>query len=258
MGKKRKIRVFVARLLGIAVLLVAGTIVFLGWRWVTTMRCTYIEITRAKHAQPEEVIALAHVDTGMVLFDIDPVLVRDRVTRHAWIRDAEVTRLPNGTLRIALEERIPVVLTLDRNGSPAYYLDADGYIMPVVSGAVYDVPLLKGYRIPDDPLQPVEASWLLDLVGALPELDEDTHALISELEVRAPGDLWLHVSPVEPHGSIPVRLGQGEYLEKLTRLAAFWEQAVLTQPDKRFMTIDLRFDSQVVTNEKNINENRPQ
>lgn len=251
MGKtKKKWRVLVKRFtVGMTVLLLgAGS--FFAWRWVAETPCKRIEVAGAIHAQSEEILALAHVDTGAVLFDIEPELVEDRVRRHPWVRQVRVTRIPTGTLSIELEERTPVLLVLDRNGEPCSYLDYDGYAMPLVEGFAYDLPLLRGYDMAPDRLEPVESRGLQELLLALQDVDELVNALMSDFEVRSGNDIWLYTTPLQGRNAVPVRLGYGEYAKKFEMLGAFWKESVLTQPDLRFTLIDLRFDGQIVTNEQ--------
>lgn len=250
MAKKKKSTVRPARLLGVAALvLLVGGIGFVGWRWQAEMTCTRIDVTGVRHAAPAELTALAHVDTGMVLFDIDPALVEDRVMRHPWVQSAEVTRLPTGTLTIKVQERVPVLLALNEHGVPAQYLDRFGYPMPVLPEAAYDVPLLRGLSQPYHPMRPVEDAAMLDLLGALAGATADVDALVSELELRD-GEVWLYTAPLGEQGAVPVRLGrQGGFAARLERLHAFWHQAMLTRADRTYDVVDLRFDSQIVTRE---------
>jgi cell division protein FtsQ len=123
--------------------------------------------------------------------------------------------------------------------------------MPVAaaSPAVYDVPVLTNAP-PYHPTQPVASAGLRSLLAALAHADEATQALVSEVAWGRRPTLW--TTPVAAHGSLPVRLGTtpGEHADQLRRLRAFWDQAVLPQPEVRFDLIDLRFDGQVVTRER--------
>lgn len=229
-----------------------GSVSVLGWQWMGALRCERIELHGLHHADSTALIDLAQVDTGMVLLDIDPALVADRVRRHPWVETARATRLPTGTLTISVQERIPVVLVLDRRGAPGYFLDRVGFAMPPAPEVVYDVPLLRGLDPPRDRagfVLPLQDECVRDLLAALAEADDETDALVSDLEIQPSGEVVLHTTPVGARSSIPVRLGRAGFAEKLARLRAFWHQAVLPQPDKNFALIDLRFNSQIVTRE---------
>lgn len=221
-----------------------------AWIWQRTLPLERIEVAGAVHAPTDEVIALTRaVPDSVSLFALSPALLADRAQRHPWVEAATVRRLPTGTLRIAVEERIPVVLVLDGAGRPSHFLDAAGFAMPAAaaSPALYDVPVLTGAP-PYHPTQPVDSPGLPSFLTALATADAATQALVSEIRWRPRPTLW--TTPVAAHGSLPVRLDPaGDPADQLRRLRAFWNQAVLPRPEVRFDTIDLRFDGQVVTRE---------
>lgn len=217
--------------------------------WQRTLPLERVAVVGAVHAPAEEVAALTQAEPDSVaLFSLSPALMADRAQRHPWVRTASVRRLPTGTLRIAVDERQPVVVVLDRAGRPNHFLDAEGYRMPIsaASPALYDVPVLRG--APEyHPAQPVDSAGLRSLLRALSQADASTHALVSEIEWGRTVTLW--TTPTSGHGSIRVRLGHARHRDQLRRLRAFWDQAVLPQPEVSFDLVDLRFDGQVVTRE---------
>ena len=229
-------------------LLGLGALGVLGSQWMAELPVERIALRGLHHADSTALIDLAQVDTGMVLFDVDPALVADRVRRHPWVRTASATRYPSGTLRITVQERVPVMLVMDRRGRPAHYLDRAGFAMPLAAGAVYDLPLLRGLRERYHPVRRLQDERVRDLLALFATLDAETDALVSELELKRSG-VHLYTTPVGGRGSLEVQLGRAGFAEKLKRLRAFWHQAVLPQPDKRFHVIDLRFDGQIVTRE---------
>jgi cell division protein FtsQ len=235
---------------GLLLVVVAG-LGLVGWRWYRALRCTRIVVTGTQYAETEALIALTRVDTGTVLFDVAPALVADRVRRHPWVAQAEVSRQPwpVGTLRIHVTERTPAALVLDVAGRPAHYLDQAGYLMPLKPEAVYDVPLVHGLTGRYSLARPVPSPALVDCLLALGQAPAAVNALVASLEVRQGGEVWVHTAPAGARGAIPVRLGHDGFAEKLARLHAFWHQTVLQRPDKTFTLIDLRFDRQIVARE---------
>lgn len=232
-----------------AVVLALAFLGLLGWRWMASLPLEQVAFSNVQHADTTALRELAQVDTIAYMLDVDPALVADRMQRHPWIASATASRLPTGTLSIEVQERMPVALVLDAQGRPDYFLDRDGFGMPLVAGAVYDVPLLWGFREKYHPLQPVEDAAVRDLLVALAEVDTATDALISELEIERSGEIVLRTTPIAERGSIPVSLGREDFANRLARLHTFWHRAVLTQPEKTFTLIDLRYNSQVVTRE---------
>jgi len=247
--KKRKTRRILRGVLLTLGLLGLGSLGGLGWQWMAALRCERIEIHGLHHADSTALLHLAQVDTGMVLFDIDPTIVADRVRRHPWVHTARAIRLPTGTLTISVRERTPVVLVLDPRGRPDHYLDRAGFAMPLTPGALYDVPLLRGLHKRAHPVRPLQDERVRALLFALADADAQTDALVSVLEMQPSREVVLYTTPVGARGSIAVCLGHDDFAEKLARLRAFWHQAVLPQPDQSFALIDLRFNSQIVTSE---------
>ena len=98
-------------------------------------------------------------------------------------------------------------------------------------------------------MQPVRTESIKALLATLPDLSEQQDALLDSFVLKPDGDVWLYTAPSAGRASVPVRLGTDGFAEKLDRLDAYWQRAVLTRPETAFSLIDLRFDSQVVTRE---------
>jgi len=233
---------------GIAILLVlAGG--FMGWRWLMQVTLEHIEIRGTMNATCEEILRLAAVDTGAVLYRMDTVEIEDRILAHPWIENALVSRLPTGTMIVDVKEREPVLQVLDDGGRPDFYLDRYGFQMPRTDSSFYDVPLLSGYSETYHTLKRTENTVIRELLEALDETPEASVRIISEVTLIS-GEVWLRLVPSGNHGATPVRMGDTEFGPRLLRLAAFWEQAMLTRQDRIFELIDLRFNSQIVAREK--------
>lgn len=233
--------------IGLALALVVG-IGVLGWRWQTTLRVAGVHVVGTEHAEPDTLRALARVDTGAVLYDIEPAFIADRVQRHPWVKEASVMRLPTGTLRIRVEERTPAALAIDDDGTPAFYVDPQGFGMPLPDSASYDVPLLHGIDDLYAPTRPVAHDAVREVLEAL--VASSVHDRVTELAVQPDSSIRLYARPTDVHDVVPVELGRDRFPQKLNRLQAFWEQAVQPRPNTQFSLIDLRFDSQIVTKEE--------
>ena len=220
-----------------------------AWTWQRTLPLERIAVVGAAHAPADEVAALTGVAPDSVaLFSLSPALMADRAQRHPWVETASVRRVPNGTLRIAVRERRPVVLVLDGDGRPSHFLDAHGYAMPATGAtpALYDVPVMHDAP-PYHAVQPVESEGLRSLLAALATAEPATLALVSEIDWGHQVTVW--TTPAGGHGSIRVRLGHRDQARQLRALRAFWDQSVLPRPETPFNLVDVRFDGQVVTRE---------
>ncbi len=197
---------------------------------------------------------MMRVDSSHLFFDIDPVMVEDRLRRHPWVKEARVQRYPNATLQVDVEERVPALLALDDDGVPVRYLDADGFQMPFVKGAIYDVPLLHGLDEPFEATRPITHRALQKLLQDMQRVPPEVDALVSAFEIEDSGEISLHTTPKPGRGSIDVLLGRDQFVDKLSKLYAFWHEAVLEKEDVDFASIDLRFDSQIITKEVRLSQ----
>ncbi|NND70913.1 MAG: FtsQ-type POTRA domain-containing protein [Rhodothermales bacterium] len=229
------------------ILIVVSMLGVMGWQYRKQIDVRDIRVTGAAMSETSQIIRLAAVDTSASLYDINPTVVADRVTRHPWVRKAKLQRLPTGTLKISVAERIPVVMVVRRDGRPSHYIDPECFQMPLTSEHLYDVPLISGSVPEYHPVSRVDHGSICSLVRTVSQRKRLTDRVVSEFVVDRKGNVTLFTKPVNGYDSIPVQLGQEEFGVRMTKLAAFWDQ-VVRQPERKVIKkIDLRFDSQVVT-----------
>lgn len=236
-------------LLGTLLILVLSAGGWTAWQWVQQVTLQEIRITGQVNVEEQEVLDLLRVDTGLVMFDVNAVMLEDRVVRHPWIEQVDVARLPSGILDVVIEERTPVALLMGADGRADYWVDHQGWRLPVTERARYDVPLL--YAVPETwhPMRPLAHEPTRELIRALDQASNRMDALFSEFVWGADG--WtVHLTPAPPHGSIPALLGESDFDVGFDKLLLFWDQQVLQHANKTFDRVDLRFDSQVVVEER--------
>ncbi len=245
----------------IVVVLLAIVMGAIGWKWRSAVTLDRIEVVNACEAEwrlfsseacpslnstHAEIVEQLQDMMGSPLYELDPVEVSDRVAQHPWIKEVRMERTQSGTMILTLAEREPVLLAV-RRGRPVYFVDEEGYRMPVVQGVAYDVPLVHGLDEDYDALKPVTRPSVRELAEVLSNLEPPIQALVSEIEIRKHDDIVLHTTILDSRGSIEVRIGGKDIQEKLVKLHAFWHQALLPDPALNIRQIDLRFDSQIVT-----------
>ena len=230
-------------------LVVVGSLAYLGWRWVHGVTVEEVIVRGVERADSSAVAALAGIEIGGPMLDVSPEIASDRVRRHPWVERASVSRQPTGSVIVSVREREPVALALDRNGRPAYYLDAKGFRMPVSGRPAGDLPIFRGIREAYHPVQPLENEALLGLLALLPEMEDLQDALLSEVHDTAAG-IEIHTAVTPAGQSVRVRLGRTDLARKLDLLEAYWLQQVLTRPTIQYDWLDLRFRDQVVARER--------
>jgi hypothetical protein len=105
---------------------------------------TDVRVTGLRYLDPAQVVTRSGLAAGDDLFAVDLVRARQRLLLDSRIAGAEVTRrLPRG-VRIAVNERSPVLLV--DHGVP-WEVDGQGVLLePLEPGVVADVPRLVGPR----------------------------------------------------------------------------------------------------------------
>ena len=225
-----------------------------GWWWQGQVLIQRVNIEGLQYTDEAVLREMIHVDSTHLFFHLDPVMIADRVRRHPWVKDADVQRYPNATLSIEVVERKPAMLVMNPDGYPDRYLDADGFQMPFLKQAVYDVPLVTGLTEEVNTMHPVKHRALLKLLNELERIPPQVDALISSFQIEKSGEISMHTTPRPGRGSIHVMLGRDQFIEKLSRLYAFWHEAVLKKEDVTFTSLDLRFDSQIITKEVRLSQ----
>ena len=238
----------------IALLFVLVLLGGFGLWWKQQVLLKHVHIEGALFSNAEDIKTLADLDSSMLFFDINVHQVSENVAQDSWVESAKVRRLPNAELAISVRERRPALLALDASGTPNRFIDSQGYQMPFKREAIFDVPLLMGLEEEFHPTEPIQQPVVLSLLHDLHHITDDTDALISAFTIKPNGEVYLETNPIPGRGSIDVRLGHENFAEKLSKLHAFWHQTVLTKREYNIQTIDLRFDSQIVTQEVRLSQ----
>ncbi|MDA0378470.1 MAG: FtsQ-type POTRA domain-containing protein [Bacteroidetes bacterium] len=236
-------------LAGMLLLVVMVSAGWTGWQWMQQVTVQEIRIRGQVNTTEAEILELMRTDTGAVMFEVNAVMIEDRVVRHPWIHRVDVARLPSGVLDLQVTERVPVALLMDGEGRPAWWVDAFGWRLPITDQAQYDVPLLFAPMEPWHPMRPLEQTSTRELLSAIGSASQRLDALFSEFVYQG-GEWELRLTPVAPHGGIRVQFGASGFARDFDRLLAFWDQQVLQHQNKIYDRIDLRFDSQIIVEER--------
>lgn len=242
----RKIAKLALRLGG--VVLVAGAVFavgLIGWQWQANVSAKTVVVQGTKQVHPDTLRALARVDSGTIMDQIDPSLIADRVQRHPWVQHVNVERRrATRTLGLVVTERTPAALVI-RDGQPAFYLDTAGFAMPLPDSTGFDVPLVRGLDTPYNPIKMVASSELSSLLQAL-----DGHAaqpLITEIDLTGNHTIRVVTRPTVEHTGVIADLGQDSFRQRLKRLVAFHYQVLQDNPNPPVGYVDLRFEGQIIS-----------
>src|SRR3990172_718693 len=92
-----------------------------------------------------EVVKLAQISMKTKMYDIDLTAVQKNIEKNHFVKSVAVMRDAPSTVRILVEERMPIALLSFSGKSGLLYIDEDGYILPhVTTQAIFDLPMISG------------------------------------------------------------------------------------------------------------------
>lgn len=235
-----------SRFLGAAAL--CSALGFGGWELyglasrTTLLRLESIEVTQLKRVSRDEIVTLAGIRPGDSMLGLDLKTVVARLSKNPWIEQVQVRRYFPHTLSITLSERTPQAVA---NVGCLYYLDEKGVLFKsLAEGDRLDFPLITGFteeELAKDPKGCQEAlKTALQLIGTLKEGGVFSLDDISEIHYSKGYGFTLFTM----EGGVPVKLGNGDFSDKLTRLAGIYKEL---QPQMQALDyIDLDYADKII------------
>jgi cell division protein FtsQ len=197
-----------------------------------------IQLRGSEKLGGSEIIALAGLQHGMNIWDVDPAVIENKVAKHPWVRRVLVRREFPHKVIVEVDERVPKAIVTMR---ALYYVDADGVVFKEVGeGENVNFPMLTGLR-PEDLMAsaPRLRRKIQDALRLSELMANDLHTL-SEIHFGA-GDGLVVYTMAHP---MALHMGSGEWPEKLQRLErvlALWKGN-----EGRLASLDVSFRDQVV------------
>ena len=245
-------------------ILLAGVILliaFVEWKHSETL-CESFElriVNGGENALTDEdeirsqIIAVTDTLTGKTLSEIEPVAIHEVLDRNPYIAYADIQTGINGGMTVLVTLRQAIVRFINRDGL-SYYIDRDGWIMPLNSGHPSRVTIISGYindgidegsmeklhveSLPEDSM----VSELFELAVYLHE-DDFLNRLISQVYVDRQGALEL--SPLI--GNYTILFGEfGGMNKKFEKLTAYYHKGAGKAGWIDYSSIDLRYKNQVI------------
>ena len=211
------------------------TIANLGDAW----RVERVEVLGAKRLAGSEVADAAGVALGSAWDMVEPARTRQALTEHAWVADAEVARLPGGTVVLEVQEREPMAVIEARSGPLG--VDAEGRPFAVLEAEEAEqLPRLRCDRTPP-PGEPDERlAQAIRIARSLPERGLDLPEEIAVGDELDPEGVVLRLPGLQAR----VVLGNESFDERVDLLAELLAQRK-TEVEASTQ-VDLRFAGQAV------------
>ena len=178
---------------------------------------------------------------GKELSAVNMEAIETKLTENRLIKRAECYKTIDGTVRIKVYQRDPVLRIFSTKGS--YYIDNSGEKMPVPDNFAAYVPIASGF-IDDD----YAKKQLFEFVSFLQQ-DKFWNSQIKQIYVNENGDVEL--TPAV--GNHQIILGKIEdYKENLEKLRLFYEKGLSKVGWNNYSVINLKYKNQVVCTKQEI------
>lgn len=190
---------------------------------------------------------------GKKLTDINSSEIENFVNEIDFIESAEVYSTINGTMKIKVRQKSPILRVINTSGQN-YYIDRNGTLMPVKTGRSSRVLVASGhisrsYADTLDATHPTEVPRLHELYRLSNYICNDAFlkAQIEQIYVTKDGEYEL----VPKVGRHLIVFGDISNMEnKFSKLKVFYEQGIKKSGWSMYKSINLKFKDQVVCEKK--------
>jgi len=170
-----------------AILILVGVAAWTSYRRVLAserLRVERVEVRGSHFLSEGEVRELLGPAVGENILSLDLVALKGRLRASPWVADATVSRTLPNTVRVEVQERVPLALAeIDR----LYLMDGDGALVDIYGPrtGVFDLPIVRGLLGVDEDSRRARARRAGILLADLAELGQE----VSEVFVEPSGDL---------------------------------------------------------------------
>jgi len=176
---------------------------------------------------------------GKKLSTINTAAIENNLKDNRLIKKAECYKTIDGTVRIKVYQRAPILRIFTAKGS--YYVDNEGEKMPVPTNFAAYVPVASGF------IEDEFATKKLYEFALFLRQDKFWNSQIKQIYVAPNDDIEL--TPAV--GSHQIILGKIEnYKENLDKLRLFYEKGISKTGWNKYSVINLKFKNQVVCTKK--------
>lgn len=215
----------------VAVLLMALTIMFAGYLFINSayFKVGIVRIEGNKYISEEDIYHIADIPDTVNIFRLNSAEIKKRLTCDLRVASAEVTREFPSTIVIKVEERRP--LAYIAGGYGFFELDKEGVILSVFKNLKeLHVPMITGLKLGNnfvgDKVADTDTKKVLEYLA---ELDEKTLNQLSEVSIKAPGQIVVYTAK-----SLQIRLGGADRLAEKAQLT----KKILGEVTEKNLAID--------------------
>jgi len=158
---------------------------------------------------------------------------------NPMIKSAEVYVAVNGTVKADIEQKTPIARV---STTESYYIDDEGFYMPLSNNFTARVPLVTGF---------VKKNDLKNVFSVANKIKNDDFLMKNVIEIHQNSDKTIYLKLRQCN--FEVKLGDVNSLDKkINNLKAFYQKNLQDNTLNNYSKVNLQFDNQVVCT-KNLN-----
>ncbi len=212
----------------------------------TNGEISMIQITGNKLLSSNDYKIFAHLNEPTEYKNLTLPVIKDRMLKHPYVKNADVENAGNGLVKIEIEEKSIQAVLLTKNEPK--FITKNFEVLPLLSNSKFqDLTVISNPHIEKE-VTSLNVLKNDDLVEAFKIIDaaelanKDLLKHLSEINLRDGGDIILSFSGVKP----PVIFGRGEAAKKMVYLDIMW-QSMSDQNNLMDESeyIDLRFANEI-------------
>ncbi len=181
-----------------------------------------VNVENEQRVSAQEILALSEIRTGVSIFEIDLKAIGRKIEENPWIASAGVRRIFPQEVHIRVVEREPRAIV---NLGYLYYLDAAGEVFKVLEpNDALDFPVVTG----------IDRTYLLESPDEARRLFSEAVGLLERIKTRSVFGITelseIHIDPNDGFqlhtlaGGVPIRMGKGDFEDKLDRLERIYPE----------------------------------
>lgn len=203
---------------------------------VTLFSLKSIDVTNARHLTREEILGLAGVEPGNDLLRMNLKRMGEHILQNPWVETVRINRYYPDTLSIAVTEREPVAIV---NMGFIYYLDKKGNVFKVLNqGDKLDFPVITGFSEEELGSDPKGTREALETTCLLLKILREKGAFILADVSEIHYDKGYGFTLFTASGSLPVKVGLGDFTAKVERFARIYRELTAQMPTIHYIDLD--------------------
>jgi len=175
------------------------------------------------NVSPQELMMLADLKPGTNIFTVSLKGISRRISANPWVKEVKIRRTFPHILTVTVNERVPVALV---NHKKLFLVDDEGILFKEVEAKdKADMPIITGLSFSQ-----ANSDRIKNIINLLKLADKEA-VLPMEMVSEVNFDDQYGITIYTLQDAVPIRIGFGNYEEKLALLATVQEDLYTRQVD---------------------------